>query len=199
MATTARTTGVGAPSTTAVDVGCLIARVVIGFVFLAHGLQKFGMFTGGGLPTSISEQADFLRFGGYEATTFLSWVLTLTEIGAGVSLLLGFLTPLGAAGVLGIGSQFILGLQWPNGLFGGDAGPGYELTFMLAGAVSMLAFVGPGRYSLDARIGRRIAGLPLGSSSVSLGVAAIVLGLGVGVIVLAFLGPGLFPSGPPTG
>ncbi len=54
-------------SLTGTDVGLLCVRVVLGVVFLGHGLQKFGLFDSGGYPNSISAQQDMLTLFGYSS------------------------------------------------------------------------------------------------------------------------------------
>ena len=100
---------------TGLDIGLLVMRVGIGVIFLGHGLQKLGWFKGGGYPHDISSQKEFLTFLGYSSTTLLAWGVTLTEIVSGLSLLLGAVSPLGAAGAAGIMFQPIAGYQWDLG------------------------------------------------------------------------------------
>lgn len=168
------------------DIGVLALRVVTGAIFLGHGLQKFGLFPGGGFPTSIDEQTIFLGFFGFEAATWLSWVLTVVEIATGLMLLLGVLMPLAAAGVVGIMLQFVAGAQWPNGLFGGvgEGQLGYEFSIALLAIGVALAYLGAGRWSIDALVGSPIVGLRWGT-------AAMAFALVVGVVVLEIMGPGL--------
>ena len=165
------------------DVGLLVLRFGLGIVFLGHGLQKLGWFKGGGYPTSISTQKQFLALFGYSSTGFLAWVLTVTEVAAGISLLLGLLTPFGAAGVIGITWQFVAGLQWDNGLFGNDTAGGYEYTLIIFAAAIALAFAGPGRLAVDRALGLKLEGVRWGL--ISLG-----LGLVVGTLVLTIFGSG---------
>ncbi len=177
---------------TGADVGLLVLRLGLGVVFLGHGLQKLGWFPGGGYPTSISEQKAFLIHFGYSSPSLMAWLITATEIVAGVSLLLGLLMPLGAAAVIGIAWQFVAGLQWDGGLFGNDTVGGYEQTlFMLVAAVA-LAYVGPGRLSVDRALGLKLDGMRWGSIGVGLGVV-------VGSIVLVAFGSGFGGAPPPFG
>lgn len=175
---------------TGADVGLLVLRLGIGIVFLGHGLQKLGWFPGGGYPTSMSEQKAFLVQFGYSSPSLMAWLVTVTEIFAGVSLLLGLVTPLGAAAVIGIAWQFVAGLQWDGGLFGNDTSGGFEQTLMmLVGAVA-LAYVGPGRLSVDHALGLKLSGARWGSIGVALGVV-------VGSIVLVAFGSGFGGALPP--
>src|SRR5262245_61626549 len=49
------------------DVGLLVLRLGVGVVLLGHGLQKLGWFKGGGYPSSISAQKQFLAIFGYSS------------------------------------------------------------------------------------------------------------------------------------
>jgi putative oxidoreductase len=185
------------------DVGLLVLRFGLGVVFLGHGLQKLGWFRGGlggGYPASISAEKDLLLLWHYSSTGLLAWVLTITEIAAGVSLLLGLLTPLGAAGVIGIMWQFVAGLQWQYGLFANHTNElnattipaGFEYTLIILTAAIALAFTGPGRLSADRALGLRLRGMRWG-------LIGTALGLVVGTFVLVVWGHGLGRSLPPSG
>ena len=195
-ASSARTRWVQRPllaTVTGSDVGLLILRLGIGIIFLGHGLQKLGWFKGGGYPTGISSQETFLTFFGYSSTAFLAWVVTLTEVGAGLSLVLGAVTPLGAAGATGIMFQAVAGYQWPGGLFGDNAGRGgFELSLVFFVASIALAFTGAGSLSVDGALRWKLSGMRWG-------VASLVLAVVVGTIVLTAFGVGFggTPAPPP--
>lgn len=128
------------------DAVLLVARVVIGVIFIAHGWQKLvdnGLdateqgFAGMGIPA-----ADL-------AAPFAAFV----ELIGGGMLVLGLLTPV--AGVLLAVVMF--GAAWfvhlDNGLFATDGG--WELVVALAMAALVFA-VWPGRFSVDGMVtGRR--------------------------------------------
>ncbi len=126
---------------TGADVGLLILRVVVGIVFLRHGLQKFGLFDSGGYPNSISAQQDMLTFFGYSSVGFLAWTITLSELVAGLSILFGAATQVGAAIIIGIIVQFVLGPQWDAGLFGNASSGGYEFSLVAMAIAVTFAFV----------------------------------------------------------
>jgi putative oxidoreductase len=176
---------------TGADVGLLVLRLGLGVVFLGHGLQKLGWFPGGGYPTSMSEQKAFLVNFGYSSPSLMAWLLTVTEIVAGVSLLLGLLTPLGSAAVIGIMWQFVAGLQWGGGLFGNSTTGGFEQSLIGLVAAVALAYVGPGRLSVDHALGLKLSGLRWGSIGVALGIV-------VGSIVLVAFGSGFGGAPPPV-
>jgi putative oxidoreductase len=174
------------------DVGLLVLRVSVGFELFAHGLQKFGLF--GGMTdleghhvsgiAAINAQADtLLQFLGYHPTVALSWFLTLTEIGAGLMLMIGLVTPLAAAAVIGDMFNLIFGLGWQNGWFGNGPSQGYEFDVIIFAAATAIILIGPGRFSVDRALGWRLTGLRWA-------IGAIALGIGVGMFVLTVLGPG---------
>jgi putative oxidoreductase len=78
-----------------------------------------------------------------------AWLASLTEIGAGALLVLGLLTPLAGAGVVGVMAVALIANHFKNGFFIFNKGEGYEyvMTLLLCGVV--LGTVGPGSWSLD--------------------------------------------------
>jgi putative oxidoreductase len=177
-----------------VDIGAAGLRFIFGIIFLGHGLQKFGWFKGPGWPSSINQEADFIQLFGFSHAHLMAWVVTITEIASGALALLGLLTPLAAAGMIGIGFQFAAGPQWSGGLFGNASSSGLDTSLLMMFAEAALAFIGAGRYSLDAR-------LPLWVPvrGWRAGVIAIALGVIVGAIVLIGFGVGLGGSPPIPG
>lgn len=133
-------------SGTAKDVLLLVARVALGIVFLAHGLQKF--LTWGMAGTSAAFEGM-----GVPAPTASAWFAALVETVGGAALILGAFTSLFAALVTVnmLGAMFIVHL--PFGIW--VAENGYELVLALAaGAVALIA-AGPGRLSVDAMLASR--------------------------------------------
>lgn len=122
------------------DFGLLVLRLVIGGSLVAHGLQHlFGLLHGPG----VHNYAIYLTQHGYLHDTAMAWLAGGTELGAGGLLVLGLLTPLAAAGALGIMAQAIM-VMWRTGYFGG-----FELPVAVAAAAFALLFAGPGRAALD--------------------------------------------------
>src|SRR5438270_2160998 len=130
------------------SLGLLILRVIGGLTLAAHGAQKlFGWFEGPGL-TKLSQ--------GFEKQGFKpSWLwvclVILGEVGGGVSVALGFLTPLGAAGIFGTMFMATFKSHWKNGFIVSRGG--YEYTLVLMAVSIALGLIGPGNYSLDALFG----------------------------------------------
>jgi putative oxidoreductase len=160
------------------DVGLLLLRFAVGGTFFAHGMQKvFGMWGGPG----ITGFAGTLEGFGFQQATTLSWVTGITELVAGAFVVLGFLTPLASAGLLGIMINSVA-VKFGNGFFiASPAGPGaVELDVVLGMAAAALVLTGPGRVALDN--GRAWHRRPA-----SWGVLALVIGVVAAVLVLVLL------------
>lgn len=153
------------------DLGLLLLRLVLGALLFGHGAQKlFGAFGGHGLEGT----GGFFASIGFRPGKAMALVAGLTELGAGVLLALGLLTPLAGAGV--IGTLLVAGsVHAPKGLWGQDGG--YELPLVYAVLGAVLALTGPGAYSLDAVLGLQ--------PSLTYSLGAIALGLVAGGAVVA--------------
>jgi putative oxidoreductase len=158
-----------------VDVALLLLRMVLAAGMGAHGLIKvFGLFGGLGLE----RYAQVLQgFGFTRHLGLLSWVTGLTEVGGSVLVLLGLLTPMAAAGLLGISASAVFS-KWSGGFFEGQ-GQGFELELTFAVIALVLLLAGPGRLALDVHApwGRRP--LPYGLAGVGLAVLTSLLTFGL--------------------
>ncbi|SBS79070.1 DoxX family protein [uncultured Mycobacterium sp.] len=162
------------------DLGLLLLRVVVGAVFIGHGLQKaFGWWGGQGLDGFKAALAD----AGYQHAGVLTYVGAGAQILVGVLLILGLFTPLAAAGGVAylVNSLLtIVAAQRQDGylaVFGPD---GIEYLLVLIVAASAVILVGPGRYGFDG--GRGWARRPFIGSFI-----ALALGIGGGVAAWFFL------------
>jgi putative oxidoreductase len=162
------------------DLGLMLLRVGLGALLIAHGLQKaFGWWGGtgfGGFAQSLSDL-------GFQHARILSYVGVGAELGAGTLLVLGLFTPLAAAAAVAYLMNALLAavVAHPTpGYFPFFLPDGHEYQVTLIVVAVALTLTGPGRYGFDA--GRGWARRPfLGS------VAALLLGIGVGVAVWVFL------------
>lgn len=141
------------------NVVLLIARILLSFIFIYSGFGKLadpsgtaGMITGAGLP----------------AATALAYIAGLFEFVAGIAVLIGFQTKIVgwalALFCMFTGAVFHSGTVavpgWPDAALGWiNALNGIMLmkNFTLAGAYILLATVGAGAYSVDARRGATLA------------------------------------------
>src|SRR5687768_2883389 len=106
------------------DVGLLVLRVVVGGLFVGHGLQKlFGWFGGYG----IEGTAGFMSSLRYRRPKLAALGTGVIETGAGLFLAVGLLTPLVGAAIIGVMLNAIVSAKWPQGLYGG-----YELDLTFA-------------------------------------------------------------------
>ncbi|MFE7746480.1 DoxX family protein [Nocardia sp. NPDC057455] len=152
----------------AADIGLLIVRVVFGGLLAAHGAQKlFGWWGGPGLQAN----ADGFEQMGYNPGKVFGTLAGLTELGGGLLLLLGLLTPL--AGAIVVGTMInAINATWAGGLLGG-----YEMGLMFAVVGAALPFTGPGKFSLD-------AGRPWERHGFVWGVGALILAIVTGALTL---------------
>jgi putative oxidoreductase len=123
------------------DLGLLIIRVAMGLMIFAHGYNHF--FGGGRLP-GAGRWFDSL---GIKPGIVHAWVTALVEVGAGVMFAAGFLTPLAAAGIVGIMAVAGIVVHRKNGFF--IVKEGYEYVLVVAVTVTALSAIGPGRWSID--------------------------------------------------
>ncbi|WCI07872.1 DoxX family protein [Arthrobacter sp. OVS8] len=117
-----------------------ILRIVTGFLFAAHGWQKFNEFTIAGTQTSFAQM-------GVPAANIAAPVIATLELVGGIALIVGVLTRVFAAllAVNMLGALFLV--HAPAGIFAATGG--YELVLILAAAALALAFVGAGKVSVD--------------------------------------------------
>jgi putative oxidoreductase len=129
------------------DIGLLVLRVALGAFVAAHGIQKLSHFWGGeGVAASAAE----LRADGFRGGLLTALMAGGTQIAAGFALIIGLLTPAAAAGVLGV-MTVATTVNLRVGFWSQDGG--FEYPLFLAVLAVVVAWTGPGRYSLDRFIG----------------------------------------------
>ena len=127
----------------AVNLALLAFRVGIGIVFLAHGINH--IFRGG----KIKGTAGWFESLGMRPGIVHAWMASIVEVAAGALLILGFLMPFAAAGVIGTMTVALVTNHLKNGFFIFRPGEGWEYVMTLTFAGLALAVVGPGEWSLD--------------------------------------------------
>lgn len=152
--------------TTAVSIGLLALRLVVGLSMAAHGSQKvFGWFGGYGLAGT----GGFFEMLGFKPGRTFAFMAGATEILSGLLIALGLFGPVGPALMLSVMIVAALTVHLKNGYFAQSNG--VEVTVLFGVAAIALAFTGFGHFSIDA-----LAGL---DSVFTAGHAVIALGLGV--------------------
>lgn len=132
-------------------VALTVLRVILGFLFAAHGWQKFNDWTIAGTQASFAKM-------GVPAADIMAPAVAVLELAGGAALILGILTRVVAALLVldMLGALFLV--HAPAGVFAANGG--YELVLLLAAAAFALALAGPGRLSVDrALFGRRTSRL----------------------------------------
>lgn len=152
---------------TAVSIGLLALRVVVGLSMAAHGSQKlFGWFGGHGLAGT----GGFFEMLGFKPGRTFAFMAGATEILSGLLIATGFLGPIGPALMLSVMIVAALTVHLKNGFFAQSNG--VEVTVLFGVGAVALAFTGFGQYSLDA-----LTGL-----AASFGPAEAIIALAAGVL-----------------
>lgn len=145
------------------SLGLLVIRVVVGIIFVLHGVPKLV----GGSGTSEKLSSDQKRMlgdqfsaamenGGIENTTkmleslnvpnpkAMAWVTALTETLGGLAIILGIKTRPAAIGLATTQIVAIGKMNGDKGLIGG-----YEFNLSLLAATAGIAIAGPGKLAKD--------------------------------------------------
>ncbi|GAA3088300.1 DoxX family protein [Streptomyces roseofulvus] len=151
------------------DTGILILRLLVGLLVAGHGVQKVSTHLGGrGLEGGTEE----FRADGFRGGVLTALAAGGGQIGSGLLLAAGLLTPLAATGVVGV-MTVALTVKWRHGLW--VQNDGYEYPLVLIGTAAALAATGPGAWSLDAALG--LTPYPLWAAAL-----ALAAGLGSGLL-----------------
>ena len=125
----------------AIDVALLLARIIVGVVFMAHGAQVlFGAFGGPGLSAFVGMMGP------------IGYLVAIGQFFGGLGILVGFLSRFSAASIIVIMLGAIAMVHWKVGFFmnwmGNQAGEGFEYHLLAIGILLVILIVGPGRYAL---------------------------------------------------
>jgi putative oxidoreductase len=135
------------------NLGLLILRLVVGVLFVGHGAQKlFGAFGGGG----IDGTASFFEQMGLRPGRLHAWFAGLAELGGGLLLALGLLSPFAAAALIGVMTAAIVTVHAKNGVWVTEQG--FEYNLVLIAVAIAVAGVGAGAWSLDGALDLDLAG-----------------------------------------
>ncbi len=129
-------------SITPADIGLPVLRLALGVIMAVHGTQKlFGWFGG----FAVKDTGVFFSKAGYPAGEAMAVIAGLTETLGGLGLILGLLTPLAAAGIVGVVINAIC-VKWTGAVLGLE---GVEFESLIIAAAVTLALAGPGRFAVD--------------------------------------------------
>lgn len=153
---------------TTVDTAVALLRLVVGLTLVAHGYNH--LWGRGGLAGTTRWFGSL----GLRPPKLHAVLSGAGELGAGSALVIGLLTPMAAAFV--VGAMVIAGVtaHRRNGFF--IFKDGYEYVLMISVVCAVIGLLGPGTASVDRLLGIDVAG--------AIGLV-IVVGLGVlGAVVL---------------
>ena len=160
-------------SATQFDTIMLILRVIAGPTIFLHGYNK--MFGGGKIPGTAGW---FDSMGMKPNGKVHAYVASINEMGCGLLILVGFLTPFAAAGV--IGTMVVAGWTVHRHAFF-IVKEGWEIVMVMGTLFFAIGALGPGQWSLDDVLG--LSGT-INDGFVGAAIAA-GLGIGAGVLTLA--------------
>jgi putative oxidoreductase len=155
-----------------VDIASVILRVAVGVTMLAHGWNH--LYGGGKLPGTTRWFASL----GFRHANIHALLASVGELAAGSLLLLGLLTPLAAASVVGTMLVAFIANHRKNGYFIFRPGEGYEYVVMIVQVCLAIGALGGGRVSVDNLLGLDLGGWVglLVTAGGGLAGAALVLG-----------------------
>lgn len=131
--------------------GLLVLRLTLGGLFVGHGTQKlFGWFGGPGMKGTKGMMTSL----GVNPPDVWAPVVAAGETSGGVLTALGFLFPLGPLNIMAAMWVAMRKVHWSNGIW--NSGGGVEFPMVNIASAFALAAIGPGRFSLDGRLGTRL-------------------------------------------
>jgi putative oxidoreductase len=134
--------------------GTTLLRVVVGGVFVAHGLQKLKGYWGGpGLEGTEKMMAAMEM----HPVPVQARAVAIAETAGGAALALGFATPLAAATLIATMVTAVRKVHFKNGPWNSKGG--YEFNAVLTTAILAVVADGPGVISADAVVGKSRAGV----------------------------------------
>ncbi len=155
------------------NLGLLILRLVVGFLFVGHGAQKlFGIWGGHGLKGT----AGFFEQIGLKPGRVHASAAGVMEFGGGALLALGLFTPFADAALIAVMTAAVITVHAPKGIWSTNGG--YEYNLVLAAAAFALAAIGAGAWSIDHAASFSLHG-------VLWGIGALVVGVigGIGAVL----------------
>ncbi len=127
------------------SVAPLVLRVVIGGLFVWHGIKKFD----GG----ISMVEEMFTMWGVPAPGLTAPLTAVVEIVAGIMLVVGFGTRIAAIALSVVMIGALIYVKQDLGIISSEPMPGAELDLALLAGLIAVIVLGPGRFSVDHQFG----------------------------------------------
>ncbi len=115
-----------------------LLRISTGIIMAGHGWQK---------AQDIPGWINTVTGMGVPFPKIMAYLALAGELGGGLGLIVGLLTPLAAVGVVAVMATAVVKVHWANGLWAKDNGFEYPLTLLMIGIYFMIRGGGP--ISLD--------------------------------------------------
>lgn len=150
-------------------VGSLVLRIVVGGVFVGHGLQKLrGSFGGPGLEGTERMMENQAMYPPRENARLVAWSETL----GGAAVIAGMTMPAAAAALTATMVTAVRKVHFKNGFW--NPRGGWEYNLVLVSSLLALTAGGPGKVSIDAALGRSKWGLPWALFALGAGVVGSI-------------------------
>jgi putative oxidoreductase len=152
-----------------VDGALLALRVVAGLTFFAHGVNH---------ARHLEGTTRWFAKVGFRAAPLQARASVAVELGAGLLLAAGLLTQLAAMALVATMVVAALAVHRFNGFFVFRPGEGWEYVHVLGWVGYVIAWLGPGRYSVDSAIGFTALndyGWIIGLAGIAAGIGQLVL------------------------
>ena len=146
------------------DLAALMLRLTIGPMMMTHGLNKVRG------PGGIEGTTRWFAGLGFKPAAVHARMAAATEIGTGALLTVGAMTPLAAAGIVGVMTSAAATDHKGKGFFIFKGG--WEYVAVVGGVATAIAALGPGRLSVDGLRGKPHGGFFRAVLAAALGVAA---------------------------
>jgi putative oxidoreductase len=149
--------------------------MIIGVLFMGHGLQKLKGWFGGPGPKGTAQMFEGLglRPGRRNASA-----AGVAETAGGALLAAGFLTPVAGATLTSVMATAIHKVHGRNGPW--NTSKGYEYNLVLIAALFGIADTGPGRLSADAALGIERSGPAVAVAQLAAGLAGSAAAIAIG-------------------
>ncbi|HVW42060.1 MAG TPA: DoxX family protein [Amycolatopsis sp.] len=132
------------------DLARLILRGALAGTMIAHGLRH---------GRTLDGTAGWFSSIGFKQPRLQAQLSSVVEVGSGVALAAGALTPLSAAATVGTMGVAYQTVHRPNGYFIVDEG--WEYVAFISATATALSALGSGRFSLDRALGVDKIGSPV--------------------------------------
>jgi putative oxidoreductase len=157
----------------------MLARVWLGIMIFAHGWRHVAAVRSG------PGMANWFESLGLRPGWLHAWMVTLTEVAAGVALVAGLFTPFAYGGLCAVLVVAAITNHRTNGFFLSSKKEGWEYVVGIAILAIALGALGPGNWSLDHAIG---FAFPFQNGTALLITAVLGLG-GAGAFLAVFWRP----------